>query len=152
MSWEILDENTLNKIKKQKEFEDKTAKSLMPLYEAAKNPLIKTMIHSIILDTTKHSETYQMLIDLNSTALIGEESKELGKTEITRHLTEEAVMLKQTEEISKVVQNKQVKQVILNILDDERKHHRVLAELIKMLEKESSEWNAYLYDLIEGFP
>ena len=61
-------------------------------------------------------------------------------------------MLKQTEEISKVVKNERVKQVLLNILDDERKHHRVLTQLIEMLEKESSEWDAYLYDLITGFP
>ena len=135
MSWEILDENTLNKIKKQKDFEDQTAKSLKPLYESAKNPLIKTMIHSLILDTTKHSETYQMLIDLNSTAVIGKESKDLGKTEIARHLKEEAFMLKQTEEMSKVVKNERVKQVLLNILDDERKHHRVLTQLIEMLQK-----------------
>ena len=85
LSWEILDENTLNKIKKQKDFEDQTAKSLKPLYESAKNPLIKTLIHSLILDTTKHSETYQMLIDLNSTAVIGKESKDLGKRRL--HVT-----------------------------------------------------------------
>ena len=152
MSWEKLDEKTLGKIKQQKEFEEQTAKKLTPVFEAAKNPLIKTVIHGLILDTTKHAETYQMLIDLNTNALVGVESKALGKKEIAEHLKAEAFMLKQTLEISKVVQDKNVKQVVLNILEDEKKHHRILTELLAMLEKESKEWDAYIYNLIEGFP
>jgi len=152
LSWERLDENTLSKIKKQKDFEEQTAKKLTPLYESAQNPLIKTLIHSIILDTTKHAETYQLLISLDSTGLMGNESKDLGKKEIATHLKEEALMLKQAKEISEAVKDKNIKQVVLNILEDERKHHRVLTELLHMLEKESEEWDAYLYDLITGFP
>ena len=152
MSWEKLDENSLKKMKKQKEFEEQTAKSLTPVYEAAKNPLVKTLIHGLILDTTKHAETYQMLIDLNTQGLVGEESKALGQKEVAKHLKEEAFMLKQTQEISEVVKDKNLKQVILNILEDEKKHHKILTELLEMLEKESKEWDAYIYDLITGFP
>jgi rubrerythrin len=152
LSWEKLDENLLKMVKKQKEFEEQTAKKLTPLYESAQNPLIKALIHSIILDTTKHAETYQMLLDLNTTALMGKESKNLGKEEIASHLKEEAFMLKQTQQISEMVKDKNIKQVILNILEDEQKHHRVLTEILDLLEKESKEWDAYLYDLITGFP
>ena len=84
MSWEILDEDTLSKIKKQKEFEDLTAKKLTPLYESAQNPVIKLFIHSIILDTMRHSDTYQMLIDLNSSAVMGKESEDIGEKEIKK--------------------------------------------------------------------
>jgi len=152
LSWEKLDESTLNKIKKQKEFEEQTAKSLKPVYEAAQNPLIKTVLHGLILDTTKHAEIYQMLIDLNTSALVGEESKNLGKKEIAKHLKEEAFMLKQTQDISEIVKDKSIKQVILNIVEDEKKHHKILTELLAMLDKESKEWDSYIYDLIEGFP
>lgn len=152
MSWEVLDENALSKIKKQKEFEDETSKKLTPLYESAKNPIIKLYIHSIILDTMRHSDTYQMLIDLNDRAQIGEESAKLGEQELKNHITEEAKMLSQTEQISKSVKDKRIKQIILGILEDEQKHHRVLSELMKILKKESKEWDAYLYDLMTGFP
>lgn len=152
LSWEKLDEITLNKIKKQKEFEEQTAKNLKPVYEAAQNPLVKTVLHGLILDTTKHAEIYQMLIDLNTSALVGEENKNLGKKEIAKHIKEEAFMLKQTQEISEIVKDKSIKQVILNIVEDEKKHHKILTELLVMLEKESKEWDAYIYDLIEGFP
>jgi hypothetical protein len=152
LSWEILDQTALSKIKSQKDFEDQTAKKLTPLYETAQNPVIKLFIHSIILDTMRHSDTYQMLIDLNSSAQMGKESKDIGQNELTIHIKEEAKMLKQAKDISEVVKDKKIKQLILNILDDEKKHHRVLTELLEILNKEATEWDAYLYDLITGFP
>jgi hypothetical protein len=152
LSWEILDENALGKIKKQKDFEDQTAKKLTPLYESAQNPIIKLFIHSIILDTMRHSDIYQMLIDLNSSALMGKESKDIGEKELSSHIKEEAKMLKQTKDISEVVADKKIKQLLLGILEDEKKHHRILTDLLEILKKESAEWDAYLYDLITGFP
>lgn len=152
MSWQKLDDKILVKIRQQKKYEEQTAKSLMPVYQSAQNPLVKALIHSLILDTTKHAETYQMLIDLNTSAVMGKESEELGKKEIATHLKEEAFMLKQTEEISREIEDKNIKQVILNILDDEQKHHKILTELLSMLQKESKEWDAYIYELITGFP
>ena len=152
MSWEKFDEDTLKKIKRQKEFEEQTAKKLTSLSESAQNPLIKALLHSIVLDTTKHAEAYRMLLDLDSRGLVGEESKGLGKEQIAAHLKEEALMLKQAKEISKAVKDKKIKQVVLNILEDEQKHHRVLQQLLSMFEKESKDWSAYYYDLITGFP
>ena len=152
MSWEILDDNSLSKIRQQKNFEDETVKKLTPLYESAKNPIIKLFIHSIILDTKRHSDTYQMLIDLNERALIGNENEEIGEKELATHIKDEAMMLKQAKDISEIVKDKKIKQLVLNILEDEKKHHRVLKDLLDIIKKESTEWNAYLYDLISGFP
>lgn len=152
LSWEKLSGDLLSKIKRQKDFEDQTAKKLTPLYESAKNPIIKLFIHSIILDTMKHSDIYQLLIDLDSNALIGKESQEIGEKELTGHITEEARMLKQAKDISEAVVDKKIKQLVLNILEDEKKHHRVLKEVLEILNKESKEWDEYFYDLITGFP
>jgi len=152
LPWEKFDEDTLNKIKKQQEFEEKTAKKLTALSEATQNQLIRALLHSIVLDTTKHAETYRMLLNLNERAVMGKESEGLGKAEIATHLKEEALMLKQAKEISKAVKDENIKQVVENILEDEKKHHRVLQQLLGMFEKESKEWDAYLYDLITGFP
>lgn len=152
LSWEKFDEHTLNKIKQQKEFEEQTAKKLASLSESAENSLIKALLRSIVLDTTKHAETYKMLIDLDTSALIGKESESLAKEEIATHLKQEALMLKQAKELSDAVEDKNIKQVLLNILQDEQKHHRILRQILSMLEKESKEWDAYLYDLITGFP
>ena len=100
----------------------------------------------------RHSDTYQFLIDLNSSAQMGMESQNLWEEELAGHIKEEAIMLKQVTDISEVVEDKKIKQLILGILEDEQKHHRVLKELLEVVKKESVEWNAYLYDLITGFP
>jgi rubrerythrin len=152
MSWQTLDESTLSKIKLQKDFEDQTAKQLTPLYQAAKNPIIKLYIHRIILDTQKHSDTYQMLIELNQSAQMGEESKALGEKEIKSHITEEAKMLKLTMEISQTLKDEKTKHIIDEIIKDEERHHHDLLNLLEVLKKQSVEWDAYLYDLITGFP
>jgi rubrerythrin len=148
LSWEILDANSLSKIKEQKKFEDQTVEKLTPVYESAKNPVIRLFIHSIILDTMRHSDTYQMLLDLNSSAQMGKESEEIGEKELASHIKEEAKMLKQAGDISDVVKDSKIKQLVLNILEDEKRHHRVLTSLLDILKKESVEWDAYLYDLI----
>ena len=152
MSWQTLDESTLSKIKLQKDFEDQTAKQLTPLYQAAKNPIIKLYIHRIILDTQKHSDTYQMLIELNQSAQMGEESKALGEQEIKNHIVEEAKMLKLTVEISQTLKDEKTKHIIDDIIKDEERHHHDLLNLLEVLKKQSAEWDAYLYDLITGFP
>jgi DNA topoisomerase IB len=152
MSWEILDENVMNKIKLQKSFEDETAKKLTPLYETAENPIIKLYIHRIILDTQKHSDTYQILINLNDRAMIGKESQMIGEAEIKSHVAEEAKMLKQTQEIIQSIKDSKAKQLVEGILEDEKRHHRDLQRLLDLLKKEAKEWDVYFYDLITGFP
>jgi hypothetical protein len=59
-------------------------------------------------------------------------------------------MLKQTKNITEVVKDKKIKQLVFNILEDKKKHHRVLKDVFEILNKESKEWDAYVYDLIES--
>jgi rubrerythrin len=152
VAWEKFDDSILKKIKQQKEFEEQTAKKLTSLSELTINPLIKSLLHNIVLDTTKHAETYKMLIDLNKSALLGKKAEGFGKQAIATHLKEEALMLKQAEEISKEIKDKNIKQILLNIIEDEQRHHRVLQQLLNIFEKESKDWDAYFYDLMTGFP
>jgi len=48
-------------------------------------------------------------------------------------------MLKQAKDISEVVADKKINQLVLNILEDEKKHHRILKEVLEILNKESKE-------------
>lgn len=70
-------------LKEQKAFEDETVKRLTPMYNSAENPLVRLFIHRIILDTMKHSDTYQTLIDLNTRAC-AREAPCKRKTEINK--------------------------------------------------------------------
>ncbi len=150
MSWEKLDYQTLEMLKKQKTLEDETANRLAPLYSSLKNPLVRLFIHRIILDTKRHSDTYQTLLDLNQRAVVGELDRKTMIEELTTHIQEESKMLKQAEEISGSLKDKSFKQILVQIVEDERQHHKTLQKLFDILKKEGEDWNRYLYDMFTG--
>ncbi len=153
MAWEKVDAQTLKMLKEQKAFEDETAKRLTPFYNSTKSPLLKLFIHRIILDTMKHSDTYQTLIAINERALVGEDSREKMGAELTTHIKEESKMLDQAKAISKSIRDEKFKLILERIVDDERTHHKLLTELSEIINKEAREWDRYLYELTStGFP
>jgi len=152
MAWEKVDDKTLSRLKEQKAFEDKVAKGLTFWHESFKNPFVRLFIHRIILDTMRHSDTYQMLIDLNERAFISEASRETMTAELAAHIKEESRMLEQAKKIGQSIKDKRFKQVLKHIIEDERKHHKILQELSEILKKEAAEWNRYLYKMSTDFP
>ena len=150
MSWKKVDKETLEFLEKQKSFEDETVKRLTPLYNSTKTPLIRFLVHRIILDTMKHSDTYQTLIDLNTRALVGETERKTMTEELTTHIKEENRMLKQAKNISESVEDRNFKHILEQIVEDERQHHKTLQQLFEILKKEAKDWNRYLYDMFTG--
>lgn len=148
--WEKTDDETLQILKQQKAFEDETAKKLSPLYDSATNPFVKLFIHRIILDTMKHSDIYQTLIELNQRVVLGEIDRKKMTEELTTHIKNEVKMLDKAKEISKTVKDENFRKIIENIIEDEIQHHRVLQEIYEIIKKESEDWNRYLYDMFTG--
>jgi ribonucleotide reductase beta subunit family protein with ferritin-like domain len=145
-----MDDKNLEMLKEQKAFEDETVKRLTPLYSSVKNPFVRLFIHRIILDTMKHSDTYQTLIDLNKRVVIGDIDRKTMTEELSTHITEENRMLKQAGKISRTIEDKNFKQILEQIVEDERQHHRILQQLFEILKKEGEDWNRYLYDMFTG--
>ena len=150
MSWDKVDEKTLEMLKEQKAFEDETVKRLTPLQESLKNPLVRLFIHRIILDTMRHSDTYQTLIDLNRRAVVGEIDRKKMTDELVTHIREEKRMIVQAEKISGSIKDKKFKQILDQIVEDEREHHKILQRLFEIIKKEGEDWNQYLYDMFTG--
>jgi len=148
--WKKVDEKSLEMLKEQKAFEDETAKRLIPLYNSVKNPFVRLFIHRIVLDTMKHSDTYQTLIDLNKRVVIGDVDRKTMSEELTTHIKEENRMLKQAEKISGTIEDKNFRQILEQIVEDERQHHKILQQLFEILKKEGHDWNRYLYDMFTG--
>jgi hypothetical protein len=149
-AWQKVDEETLEMLREQKAFEDETVKRLTPLCNSLKNPLIRLFIHRIILDTMEHSDLYETLIDLNTRAVVGDIDKKIMTEELTTHVKEENKMLNNAIEISKSMKDENFKKILERIVEDERRHHQILQELLKVIEKEGKDWNRYLYDMFTG--
>ena len=148
--WEKVDENTLELLKQQKAFEDETAEKLNALYDSTSNPFVKLFIHRIILDTMRHSDIYQTLIDLNRRVLIGEIDRSLMTGELTSHIKDESKMLDRAEEIGRSIKDASFKKILERVIEDEKQHHRILKELFEILKREGEDWNRYFYDMMTG--
>ena len=98
----------------------------------------------------KHSDTYQTLIDLNTRALVGETERKAMTEELATHIEKENRMLKQAENVSESVEDRNFKQILEQIVEDERQHHKTLRQLFEILKKEAEDWNRYLYDMFTG--
>lgn len=149
-AWQKVDDEQLEMLKALKAFEDETVKRLTPLYNSLKTPLTRLFIHRIILDTMKHSDLYETLIDLNKRALVGNIDRQIMTEKLTTHIKEESKMLNKAIEISKAVKDPNFRKVLEGIVEDERRHHRILQELYKIIEKEEKDWNRYMYDMFTG--
>ena len=148
--WEKVDDETLEILKQQKAFEDETARNLSPLYDSATNPFVRLFIHRIILDTMKHSDIYQTLIELNRRVALGEIDRKKMTEKLTAHIKNESKMLDKAMEISKAVKDENFRKILEYIIEDEIQHHRILQELFEIIKKEGVDWNRYLYDMFTG--
>ena len=149
-AWQKVDDDQLEMLKKQKAFEDETVKRLTPLYNSLKTPLTKWFIHRIILDTMEHSDLYEALIYLNTRALGGDADRKIMTQELTTHVKEENKMLNQAIEISKTVKDENFRKVLEGVVEDEKRHHRILRELLKIIEIEEKDWNRWMLDMFTG--
>jgi hypothetical protein len=144
----------IKKLKEQKVLEDEMAKRLTIFYDSTKNPLVKLFIHWIILDTIKHSDIYQTIIALNSGVTVGDIEKDKMTMELRTHISEELEMLKRGEEIGVEIKDRNTKRLFDIVIDDERRHHQILVELLSIIEKADEvsrkDWYQQLYNVTKA--
>lgn len=148
--WEKVDAKTLQLLKEQKAFEDETAQRLTPLYDSVQNPFVRLFLHRIVLDTMKHSDIYQTLIELQQRVVVGEAGKQRMVEELTSHIKNERKMLDQAKRLSKSIEDENFRKILERVVEDENQHHQTLQELLEIVKKEAKDWNRYLYDMFTG--
>jgi rubrerythrin len=150
--WGKINEKTFRSLEKQKVFEEDTSKRLSDLLESITNPALKLYLHTIVMDTKKHADLYQLIIGLNKEALIGKVNKERMLEELETHIENEKMMMKKALEIRDSIEDDKVKKIISSILRDERRHHKMLQEISKTIIKEGEDWNRYFYEAMKDYP
>ncbi len=144
----------IEKLREQKVLEDEMAKRLTTFYNSTKNPLVKLFIHWIILDTMRHSDTYQTLIALNSGVIVGDIEKDQMTMELATHISEELEMLKRAEEIGEEIKDRNAKKLFDIVIDDERRHHQFLVDLLSITEKvdemSREDWYRQVYNVTKA--
>jgi hypothetical protein len=120
-------------LREQMVLEKKTAEALGSTVQKTKNSIVKLFLDRLVLDSLKHADMLQALIDLNSGTLVTMVDKEEMKESLETHVLQEKEMLRRLENILEKVEDPKAKSLLKQIAEDEKRHHRILDEVTKIL-------------------
>jgi len=120
-------------LKDQMALEKRTAEVLSSTAQKAKNSVVRLFIDRLVLDSLKHADMLQALIDLNAGTLVTVVDKEDMKTSLEKHVEQEKDMLNRLEKILERVEDPKAKSLLKQIAEDERRHHRILDEVTRIV-------------------
>ena len=136
-------------LQKQIEVENKIVESINEALGEMANPVVKTALKGIGLDSLKHAEMYTAAVRL-LTAAPPALSQELTQHDldkqrklVEKHIHIEAELIEQLTEMMQGLENKKVELLLDAILQDERKHHELLKRMLQILvrgETVTEEW------------
>ncbi|MHA1754754.1 MAG: ferritin family protein [Candidatus Odinarchaeia archaeon] len=122
-------------VKKSIELENKIVKRAKKTVEDMKNPLIKELILGIALDSEKHANMLQGLIDLleNKTPYIDQEEKDTIGDDINDHIAMEREAINQYSKLVEKVDKREMKMILNYLIEDEKRHHNLLKRIQKWI-------------------
>jgi len=148
-----MDEELIGMLKEQRAFEQNTADSLTASVNRTKNSIVRLFLNRLVLDSLKHADLLQALIDLNAGAIVADIDKYRMKKELNKHLLNEKEMLSRVQKIIGKVEDERMRGLLQQIIGDEQRHHKILNELLRIIEtieniKDEDWWELY-YDRAE---
>ena len=120
-------------LRDQMVLEKKTAEVLSSTVQKAKNSVVRLFLNRLVLDSLKHADMLQALIDLNAGTIVTMVNKEEMKDSLERHVVQEKEMLDRLERILEKVEDPKAKSLLKQIAEDEKRHHRILYEVTKIV-------------------
>jgi rubrerythrin len=136
-------------LQKQIEVEKKIVESINEALGEMANPVVKTALKGISLDSLKHAEMYAAAVRL-LTDIPPALSQELTQYDLDKqrklienHVRMEVELMEQLTEMMQGLENKKVELLLDAILQDERKHHELLKRMLEILvrgETMTDEW------------
>jgi ABC-type phosphate transport system ATPase subunit len=119
-----------------------------------KNFAVKSVLRGISYDSLKHAELYRSASELLSEVrpTLDEGQLDVQKDLVARHIAMEEQVILRLEEMIPGVENKKVLFILNTIIEDERRHHRVLKRVEELLVKgetvtEEDWWDAAFGDV-----
>lgn len=129
------EEELVRFLKEQIEMENNIVYSLNKSLDNIKNPSVNGVLNGILLDSVKHAKMYASAVKLLTEvgpALKEERLNEQRKL-VKEHIEMEARLIKRISEKLPTIKNEKVKLLLEAILADERRHHQLLNEVLKIL-------------------
>jgi len=131
-------------LEKNRELELKNVQMSQEKEEQLKSAGAKLMLYQIRMDSTKHAKILQTLIDTIKEGTpeylwdyridryVGQVATERV---LQKHVEIEKEMIQRHEAIIKKTDDRGIQMILQHIVDDEKRHHKMLMEVIKQLHK-----------------
>jgi len=122
-------------LEKQIKVENKIVESLDRGLRKIGNPTVKGVLRGISLDSLKHAEMYAAAVKLLtsvSQALTQEHLDEQKKL-VEEHIRIELELIKRISKVVPRIENEKVRLLLNAILLDEKRHHKLLKEVLEVL-------------------
>lgn len=121
--------------KRQIDVENEIVSSLSEALSELGNPAVKGVLKGISLDSRKHSEMYSAAIKLLTSISPPLTQKNLDKQKelVEKHMQMEAELIKELQKQMPDIENEKVKLLVNGILQDEKRHHQLLKEVLEIL-------------------
>jgi len=145
-----LEKELVRFLKEQIEIENKIVDSLNKSLDDIKNPSVRGVLKGISLDSVKHAEMYasamKLLTEIGSA--LKEEHLDEQRRPVEEHIEMEARLIKRISEKLPTIENEKVRLLLEAILTDERRHHKLLNEVLKILVRGETITEADWWDLL----
>jgi rubrerythrin len=122
-------------LEKQIKIENKIVKSLNSSLREIGNPTVKGVLKGISLDSVKHAEMYASAVKLLTSVSQSLTQEHLDKQRelVKEHIRVEAELIKRISEVMPSIENEKVRLLLNAILLDEKRHHKLLKEVLRIL-------------------
>jgi hypothetical protein len=120
--------------REQMKLEEEIVQSMNQALRTLTNPVVSGVLKGISLDSMKHANIYQAAIEVasGSPALSQEEFDRLRET-VEKHIEYEEKVIDRLQQVMAKTENTKLKFLLESILSDEKRHHRLLNEVIKIV-------------------
>ncbi len=131
------DDDLVNFLKEQVKIENKIVQSLNKSLVDIDNPTVKGVLRGISLDSVKHAEMYTSAAQLLTSVpkALQQEQLDQQKNLVEKHIQMEATLIEKISKTLPKVKNAKVKLLLEAILQDEKRHHELLKQILEILVK-----------------
>jgi rubrerythrin len=122
-------------LREQIKIEHKIVESLNSALREIGNPTVKSVLKGISLDSVKHAEMYAAAVTLLTSVSQALTQEHLDKQRelVKEHIRIEAELIERISEVMPSIENEKVKLLLNAILLDEKRHHKLLKEVLEIL-------------------
>jgi len=122
-------------LREQVKIENGIVDSLNKALVEIENPAVKGTLKGISLDSVKHAEMYTSAVNLLTGVpkVLTQEHLDKQTELVKKHIQLEARLIKRIGEELPKVENQKVKLLLTAILEDEKRHHALLKQVLEIL-------------------